>query len=59
MKKEQQQLIGLDNKVIELVKPRKIGDLLATDGQEVESLCEKNSVCIASNAGVQQDDLLF
>jgi hypothetical protein len=59
MKKEQQQPEGLDNKVIELVKPRRIVDLLAENSNEVESLCESNSFCLAKNTGVQQDDLLF
>jgi len=59
MKKDQQQLAGLDARVIELVKPRTIGEPLPKTN-EVEFLCDGNQSCtLASNDGMQQDDLLF
>ena len=60
MKKDQQQPAGIDSKVMELVKPRNIENLLPERSNEVEFLCDGNTSCtLASNNGLQQDDLLF
>ena len=60
MKKDQQQPVCLQSKVIELVKPRTIESMVAETNNEVEFLCDTNGSCtVAVNNGTQQDDLLF
>jgi hypothetical protein len=59
MKKDQQQPEGLDSKVIELVKPRKIERSHPEDNKEVESLCGEHGGSCGTNSNVEHDDLLF
>jgi hypothetical protein len=59
MKKDQQQSVCLDSKVIELVKPRMIESSHLEDSKNVESLCHEHSGGCGLNFGVEKDDLLF
>ena len=59
MKKDQQQSVCLDSKVIELVKPRMIESSNLENSKEVESLCGEHGGGCGLNFGVEKDDLLF